>query len=62
MAKKKESRRRNSGDFFDSGSIFIGCMLLGLGTGLLFDLMPGALFIGMGAGFILPYILNRLGK
>jgi hypothetical protein len=35
-----------------TGFIFVGCIVIGLGFGLAFDLMPGALIIGFGIGFI----------
>jgi len=35
-----------------SGFVFIGCIIVGLGCGLAFDLMPGALIIGVGVGFL----------
>jgi hypothetical protein len=34
------------------GFVFIGCILIGLGFGLAFGLMPGALIIGVGVGFL----------
>ena len=35
-----------------SGYIFVGCIIIGLGFSLAFDLMPGALLIGIGFGFL----------
>ena len=35
-----------------SGLIFVGCLIIGLGVGIGFDLMPTALIIGLGVGFI----------
>ena len=34
-----------------TGYIFVGCIIVGLGFSLAFDLMPGALIIGVGFGF-----------
>lgn len=34
------------------GLVFVGCIVIGLGTGLAFDLMPGSLLIGLGVGFL----------
>jgi hypothetical protein len=35
-----------------AGFVFVGCIIIGLGFGLAFDLMPGALLIGVGVGFL----------
>ena len=35
-----------------SGYVFVGCIIIGLGFGLAFNLMPGALIIGVGVGFL----------
>jgi len=32
--------------------LFVGCLIIGLGVGIGFDLMPSALIIGLGVGFI----------
>jgi len=32
--------------------VFVGCLIIGLGVGIGFDLMPSALIIGLGIGFI----------
>jgi hypothetical protein len=34
------------------GFVFVGCIIIGLGFGLAFNLMPGALVIGIGVGFL----------
>ena len=34
------------------GYVFVGCIIIGLGFSLAFDLMPGALIIGVGVGFL----------
>jgi hypothetical protein len=34
------------------GFVFVGCIIIGLGFGLAFNLMPGALIIGVGVGFL----------
>jgi hypothetical protein len=35
-----------------AGFVFVGCIIIGLGFGLAFNLMPGALVIGIGVGFL----------
>jgi len=45
--KDKEKKQVGLGSY-----IFVGCLIIGLGVGLGFDLMPSALFIGFGVGFI----------
>lgn len=35
-----------------TGFIFVGRIIIGLGFGLAFDSMPGALLLGMGVGFM----------
>ena len=35
-----------------AGFIFVGCIIIRLGFGLAFDLMPGALLIGIGFIFV----------
>ena len=43
----KEKKQAGLGSF-----IFVGCLIIGFGVGIGFDLMPSALFIGFGVGFI----------
>ncbi|GIH07333.1 hypothetical protein Rhe02_54000 [Rhizocola hellebori] len=44
------------------GGLFIGCTLLGVGIGMLFDrVAPGAL-IGVGVGFVLTAILSGFSR
>jgi len=43
----KEKRHSGLGSF-----IFVGCLIIGLGIGIGFDIMPEALIIGLGVGFI----------
>ena len=43
----KEKKQAGLGSF-----IFVGCLIIGLGVGIGFDLMPSALIIGFGVGFI----------
>jgi len=35
-----------------SSYVFVGCLIIGLGIGIGFDLMPAALIIGFGVGLI----------
>jgi len=43
--------------------IFVGCLIIGLGVGIGFDLMPSALIIGLGVGFIVMGIARyKTGK
>ena len=35
-----------------SSYIFVGCLVIGFGVGIGFDLMPSAIIIGLGIGFI----------
>ena len=32
--------------------LFVGCLVIGLGVGIGFDLMPSAIIIGLGVGLI----------
>ena len=43
----KETKKPGLGSF-----IFVGCLIIGLGIGIGFNLMPAALIIGFGIGFI----------
>ena len=40
--------------------LFVGCLLLGLGLGLLLDEVAAGTLIGLGIGFIVAGVLNRL--
>ncbi len=35
-----------------TGVLFVGCMFIGMGIGILTKHMPAGLFIGMGVGFL----------
>ena len=48
MASDKEDPRRKG----PSGSVFVGCLMIGLATGLYTGNVPVGLFIGLGIGFI----------
>lgn len=41
------------------GVIFIGCALLGVGLGMLFDQIAAGVLIGVGVGFIGMGIIGR---
>jgi hypothetical protein len=43
----KEKKQAGLGSF-----IFVGCIIIGVGVGIGFDLMPAAVIIGFGVGFI----------
>ena len=45
--KDKEKKQAGLGSF-----IFVGCLIIGFGVSIGFDLMPSALIIGFGVGFI----------
>ena len=59
MAEKdKEKKQPGLGSY-----IFVGCLIIGLGVGIGFDLMPSALIIGLGVGFIAMGIAHhKTGK
>lgn len=44
------------------GMIFVGCILLGMGIGMIAEETGVGLFIGMGIGFIAMGILRRFEK
>ena len=39
--------------------IFLGCMFVGMGFGLLFEHIPAGVIIGMGIGFILEQLYSK---
>jgi len=43
----QDSKKSGLGSF-----IFVGCLIIGVGVGIGFNLMPAALIIGFGVGFI----------
>jgi hypothetical protein len=43
----KENKQPGLGSF-----IFVGCLIIGLGVAIGFDLMPAAIIIGFGVGLI----------
>jgi len=54
----RETKKTGLGSF-----LFVGCLIIGLGVGIGFDLMPAALFIGFGIGFIAMGIAHhKTGK
>lgn len=54
----KESKKAGLGSF-----VFVGCLIVGLGVGIGFNLMPAALIIGLGVGFIAMGIVRyKTGK
>jgi len=43
--------------------VFVGCLIIGLGVGIGFNLMPAAFLIGLGVGFIAMGIAHyKTGK
>lgn len=57
MAKKSKLEKEI---FSKSGVIFPGCFLIGLGIDMYLKTTPTWMFIGMGVGFLLMYILPAL--
>jgi hypothetical protein len=54
----KGARKSGLGSF-----IFVGCLIIGLGVGIGFNLMPAALIIGFGVGLIAMGIVRyKTGK
>lgn len=45
-----------------TGGLFIGCMFLGIGLGLVFDEVAGGVLIGMGVGFVLSAVFHSLRR
>jgi len=46
-----------------AGLVFVGCLIIGLGVGIGFNLMPAAFLIGLGVGFIAMGIAHyKTGK
>jgi len=41
-----------------AGTIFIGCMFIGMGIGMYFDKMTVGIMVGMGVGFIASAIVR----
>jgi len=45
------------------GFMFVGCLIIGFGVGIGFNLMPAALIIGFGVGFIgMGIVRYKTGK
>ena len=40
--------------------VFVGCVLLGLGLGMLFDEVVAGIVIGVGVAFVIGGVLDRL--
>jgi len=54
----KELKKAGLGSF-----VFVGCLIIGLGVGIGFDLMPAALIISLGVGFIaMGVVRHKTGK
>ena len=54
----KKEKQAGLGSF-----LFVGCLIIGLGVGIGFDLMPEALIIGLGVGFIvMGFARYKTGK
>lgn len=54
MAKKKASKEKQN-----SGIVIGGCLLLGMGVGLLVGQVAAGLFIGLGGGMIAAYFFGK---
>ncbi len=52
---KQESRST----MVNSGSVFVGCMFIGMGIGFIFNAITPGVLIGMGVGFIWMSLLKR---
>jgi len=61
MAKKKAVKAKKQTKKKDSkaGLAFVGCLMLGLGTGLYFGRPDVGVLIGLGVGFIAMAILTK---
>ena len=51
MDNKKEDKK--------SENMFVGCMFVGMGLGLLFGHIPAGTIIGMGGGFIVKQLYSK---
>ncbi len=45
-----ETKKKNTGTI--GGVVLVGCMLIGMGIGMLYNLTAIGIFIGLGAGFL----------
>ncbi|EGD49833.1 hypothetical protein V7D15_00690 [Thermoanaerobacter thermohydrosulfuricus] len=45
--------------FIKKGKIFVGCLFIGTGLGILLGHFMGGLFLGVGMGFVLVEALGR---
>jgi putative effector of murein hydrolase LrgA (UPF0299 family) len=52
-----ETEKRNT--VINEGTIFVGCMFIGLGLGFLFGAVTPGVLIGMGVGFISMSFVKR---
>ena len=61
MAKKKVVRAKKSQKKKDPkpGLAFVGCLMLGLGTGMYFGRPDVGVLIGLGVGFIAMAVLTK---
>ncbi len=55
MAEKKKGRIQDH-----SGTLFVGCIVLGLGIGLLLDHAGVGVLIGLGVGFIVMGLFKMI--
>ena len=53
----KDKERKQAGL---SSYVFVGCLIIGVGVGIGFDLMPAAVIIGFGVGLIAMGIARHI--
>ncbi len=44
------------------GGLFVGCILLGVGVGMLFDRAGSGAVIGLGLGFVLSAVVSGISR
>lgn len=53
-------KKHKKDDF--AGMVFVGCVILGIGTGMLFSRPDIGVLIGLGIGFILMAVIKSKNK